>query len=108
MNARTHLLTQAADKWRSFVLYSAEDGGRVPRIEKAGIIELGICSIRNFFEHPMATYAAALAYRGLFGLFPFLLLLVVRGGALESPAFFARAMDHPLSKTPPARPAAAQ
>src|SRR5215217_7647180 len=93
MNARTHLLTQAADKWRSFVLYSAEDGGRVPRIEKAGIIELGICSIRNFFEHPMATYAAALAYRGLFGLFPFLLLLVVFVGALEFPDFFDRGRD---------------
>ena len=31
----------------------------------------------NFFGHRMATYAAALAYRGLFSLFPFMLLLVV-------------------------------
>ena len=39
---------------------------------------LGVRPIRKFFfEHPMATYAAALAYRGLFGLLPFLLLLVV-------------------------------
>ena len=47
-----------------------------------GIITLGERSIRNFvFEHPMATYAAALAYRGLFGLFPFLFILVVLLGA---------------------------
>jgi membrane protein len=51
-----------------------------------GIIELGYRSIRKFFfEHPMATYAAALAYRGLFGLFPFVLILVVLVGALGLP-----------------------
>jgi membrane protein len=100
MNTRAQPPTEAADKKRSFVLYSAEDGGRVPRIEKAGIIELGVCSIRKFFEHPMATYAAALAYRGLFGLFPFLLLLVVLVGALEFPDFFDRAMDHARSESP--------
>jgi membrane protein len=62
--------------------------------EKSGIIDLGERSIRNFFfEHPMATYAAALAYRGLFGLFPFVLILVVLVGALGSPDFFDRAMD---------------
>jgi membrane protein len=41
----------------------------------------------------MATYAAALAYRGLFGLFPFVLILVVLVGALGFPDFFDRAMD---------------
>src|SRR5215218_2168674 len=62
--------------------------------EKSGIIDLGERSIRNFFfEHPMATYAAALAYRGLFGLFPFVLTLVVLVGALGFPDFFDRAMD---------------
>src|SRR5687768_2100908 len=59
-----------------------------------GIIKLGERSLRNFyFEHPMATYAAALAYRGLFGLFPFVLILVVLVGALGFPDFFDRAMD---------------
>jgi membrane protein len=59
-----------------------------------GIIELGVSSLRNFFfEHPMATYAAALAYRGLFGLFPFLLILVVLASALGFPDFFDRAME---------------
>ena len=48
----------------------------------------------------MATYAAALAYRGLFGLFPFLFILVVLVGALGFPDFFDRAMDHAHSKHP--------
>ena len=62
--------------------------------EKSGIIDLGGRSVRNFFfEHPMATYAAALAYRGLFGLFPFLFILVVLVGALGFPDLFDRAMD---------------
>lgn len=42
----------------------------------------------------MATYAAALAYRGLFGLFPFLLILVVLVGALGIADYFDTAMDH--------------
>src|ERR671912_334543 len=54
--------------------------------EKSGIIDLGERAVRNFFfEHPMATYAAALAYRGLFGLFPFLFILVVLLSALGLP-----------------------
>jgi len=64
------------------------------RQERSRIVELGERSIRNFFfEHPMATYAAALAYRGLFGLFPFVFILVVLVGALGIPDFFDRAMD---------------
>ncbi len=62
-----------------------------------GIIELGQRSIRKFFEHPMSTYAAALAYRGLFGLFPFVLILVVLVGVLGSPEFFDRAREHARS-----------
>src|SRR5215208_6302817 len=62
--------------------------------EKSRIIDLGERSVRNFFfEHPMATYAAALAYRGLFGLFPFLFILVVLLGALGISDFIDRAMD---------------
>ncbi len=53
---------------------------------KIGIIEVGKRSILNFFvEHPMSTYGVALAYRGLFGLFPFLLILVVLAGASAWP-----------------------
>lgn len=62
--------------------------------ETSRIIALGERSVRKFFfEHPMATYAAALAYRGLFGLFPFLFILVVLLGALGFPDFFDRTMD---------------
>ena len=62
--------------------------------ERSGVFALGERSVRNFFfEHPMATYAAALAYRGLFGLFPFLFILVVLLGALGFPDYFDRAMD---------------
>src|SRR5215208_7258048 len=65
------------------------------RQERSRIVELGERSIRNFFfEHPMATYAAALAYRGLFGLFPFVFILVVLVGALGIPDFFDRAVEH--------------
>ena len=61
---------------------------------KSGIIDLGARAVRNFFfEHPMATYAAALAYRGLFGLFPFVFILVVLVGALGFPDLLDRAMD---------------
>jgi membrane protein len=63
-------------------------------------IGIGERSVRNFFfEHPMATYAAALAYRGLFGLFPFLLILVVLVGALGFADSFDRAMDHAGAKS---------
>jgi membrane protein len=72
-----------------------EKGMRGRRQENSGIIEVGERSVRNFFfEHPMATYAAALAYRGLFGLFPFVFILVVLVGALGFPDFFDRAVDH--------------
>ena len=42
----------------------------------------------------MATYAAALAYRGLFGLFPFLLILAMLVGAIGFPELFDRAADN--------------
>jgi membrane protein len=63
--------------------------------ERIGIVELGRRSILSFFfEHPMATYSAALAYRGLFGLFPFLLILVMLVGAIGFPDLFERAADN--------------
>ena len=66
----------------------------------SGIVELGRRSILSFFfEHPMATYAAALAYRGLFGLFPFLLILVVLVGALGFTDYLETAMDSASTQT---------
>ena len=62
---------------------------------KTGIVGPVVRSVRNFFfEHPMATYAAALAYRGLFGLFPFIFILVVLVGALGIPDLFDRVTEH--------------
>jgi membrane protein len=60
---------------------------------RTGIIEVGKRSIRKFFEHPMSSYAAALAYRGLFSLLPFVLILVVLAGALGLAAFLKGAID---------------
>src|SRR5829696_4106113 len=60
---------------------------------RVGMFELGKRSILNFFEHPMSTYGVALAYRGLFGLFPFLLILVVLAGALGLADYLERAID---------------
>src|SRR5215217_2374805 len=63
--------------------------------KERGIVDLGKRSILNFFvEHPMSTYGVALAYRGLFGLFPFVLLLIVLAGALGLADFLERAIDH--------------
>jgi membrane protein len=67
---------------------------------KIGIIDLGKRSILNFFVvHPMSTYGVALAYRGLFGLFPFLLILVVLAGALGLADFLERAIDQASSES---------
>ena len=69
-----------------------------------GFIELGDRSVRKFFEHRMSTYAAALAYRGLFGLFPFVLILVVLAvvlaGALGLPNFIEQAHSHSSQQVP--------
>src|SRR4029453_1389023 len=67
---------------------------------KIGIFEVGKRSILNFFvEHPMSTYGVALAYRGLFGLFPFLLLLVVLAGGLGLADYLERAIDQASSES---------
>jgi membrane protein len=55
-----------------------------------GIIGVVERVVASYFEHRMATYAAALAYRGLFGLFPFMLLLVVLVGIFASPDAFGQ------------------
>ena len=64
-----------------------------------GIIELGERSIRKFFEHPTSTYAAALAYRGLFGLFPFVLIFVVLAGVLGLADFLELAINQASSES---------
>ena len=49
------------------------------------VVEIAKRAIGNFFEHRMGTYAAALAYRGLFALFPLVLLVVLFVGAFGPP-----------------------
>jgi membrane protein len=66
---------------------------------RTGIIEVGKRSIRRFFEHPMSTYAAALAYRGLFALFPFVLILVVLASTLGLADFLKGAIDQASSES---------
>ena len=54
------------------------------------VVEIVRRVIGAYFEHRMATYAAALAYRGLFSLFPFMLLLVVLVGIFAPPDAFSQ------------------
>jgi membrane protein len=51
-------------------------------------VEINRRSIKGFFKHDMLTYAAALAYRMLFALFPLLAFLVVLLGFLGINSFF--------------------
>jgi membrane protein len=83
-------LKEAAGERRVSDLSAAQESMRVLTLEGTGIIGLCERSIRKFFEHRMTTYAAALAYRGLFGLFPFILILVVLVGVFGLPDFFDR------------------
>jgi len=95
VGATAQLRAEAADEKRTLLLYSAGEGVSILKQANTWIVGLVVRSLRNFFfEHPMATYAAALAYRGLFGLFPFLFILVVLIGALGIPDFFDRATEH--------------
>src|ERR671910_946596 len=73
---------------------------RALMLQEIGIIELGVRSIRKFFEHRMTTYAAALAYRGLFGLFPFVLILVVLAGVLGLPDFIEQTHSQSSRQVP--------
>jgi membrane protein len=68
------------------------------------IVEVGERSVRNFLRHRMTTYAAALAYRGLFGLFPFVLIVVVLVGMLGFPSYFDRVVGQARSETAPQVP----
>jgi membrane protein len=65
-----------------------------------GVVELGERSVRNFLADRMATHAAALAYRGLFGLFPFLLLMFILLGVLDLDRFFQGSLEQVGSEFP--------
>ncbi len=57
------------------------------------IVEVGKRSIRKFFEHRMTTYAEQLSYRGLFGLFPFIILVFALLAVLQVDAVFDRLIE---------------
>lgn len=72
---------------------------RISAIER--IIGLGERVIRKFFDHRMTTHAAALAYRGLFGLFPFMLILAALVGVFGLPDYFDHLIDSESSPQVP-------
>src|SRR5215210_1389333 len=65
----------------------------VQALKKIGIFRFAERVVRNFFDHRMATYAAALAYRGLFALFPFMLIFVVLLRVFGPPDAVGRLVD---------------
>ena len=58
------------------------------KMRNAGVFEVLKRTAKGFSEHDLSTYAAALAYRALFSVFPFLLFLMALLGFLHLPAFF--------------------
>ncbi len=45
---------------------------RIPGMRNLGLLELGKRSVKAYLKDDMMTYAAALAFRTLFALFPFI------------------------------------
>jgi membrane protein len=58
-----------------------------------GIIELGRHSVKSFFEHRMAIYAEQLSYRGIFGFFPFIILVFALLAVLRVDVVFDRLIE---------------
>ena len=51
------------------------------------------CALDNFLRHDMSTYAAALAYRSLFALFPFVIGVMGLISAVDAPRWFQMLAD---------------
>jgi membrane protein len=64
------------------------------------MVELGKRSVKCFFEHRMATYAEQLSYRGLFGLFPFIILIFALLAMLQLDAVFDRLIEAAMGAPP--------
>ena len=73
---------------------------RVLELGELEVGELGKRSIRSFFEHRMLTHAAALAYQGLFALFPFIIFLGVLVAVLQVDALFEGLREQARSQPP--------
>jgi membrane protein len=57
------------------------------------MVELGTRAVKSFFEDRMAIYAEQLSYRGLFGLFPFIILIFALLAVLQLDAVFDRLIE---------------
>jgi membrane protein len=64
------------------------------------MVELGKRSVKTFFEHRMTTYAEQLSYRGLFGLFPFIILVFALLAVLQLDAVFDRLIEVAMGAPP--------
>lgn len=58
------------------------------QLRNAGLFTILKRTAKGFSDHDLSTYAAALAYRALFSIFPFVLFLMALLGFLNLPAFF--------------------
>jgi membrane protein len=58
-----------------------------------GIVEVGRRSVQSFFEHRMPTYAEQLSYRGIFGFFPFIILVFALLAVLRVDVVFDRLIE---------------
>ena len=58
-----------------------------------GIVEVGRSSVKSFFEHRMPIYAEQLSYRGIFGFFPFVILVFALLAVLRIDVVFDRLIE---------------
>ena len=65
-----------------------------------GIVELSRHSVRSFFEHRMPTYAEQLSYRGIFGFFPFVILVFALLAVLRIDVVFDRLIEAAMGVPP--------
>lgn len=69
----------------------------LPGMNNISLVELGKRSFKQFQEDDMSTYSAALVYRVLLAIFPFLLFLLTFLGALGLSEFFTWVLDQARS-----------
>ena len=65
-----------------------------------GIVELGKRTVRRFFEHRMPIYAEQLSYRGIFGFFPFIILVFALLTILRIDVVFDRLIQAAMGVPP--------
>ena len=69
-----------------------------------GVVELGKRSIKSYLEHRMIAYAEQLSYRGLFGFFPFIILIFTLLAVLQLDAVFDRLIEVAMGALPQPTP----